>query len=68
MGQDPKSVVLDFVHPAGTRRRLAGRSRQAWFEARNGLFGTHSAPKLTYSGRHRHKDTPRHGVVESSAR
>jgi hypothetical protein len=30
--QDAEAVVLDVVNPAGTRRRLASRPRQAWLE------------------------------------
>ena len=30
--EDAEAVVLDLVNPARARRRLAGRSRQAWFE------------------------------------
>jgi hypothetical protein len=45
--QDPEAVVLDLVNPARARRRLAGRSRQAWFEAEKGLLGAHSTPKFT---------------------
>ena len=63
--QDPEAVVLDLVNPARARRRLAGRSRQAGFEAGNGLFGAQSAPELTCSG-HRGKDKGRRGGVEVS--
>ena len=29
-GKDAKAIVLDFVNPAGPRRRLLGRAREAW--------------------------------------
>ena len=29
-GEDAKAIVLDFVNPAGPRRRLFGRAREAW--------------------------------------
>ena len=36
--QDPEAVVLDLVNPGRTRRRLAGRSRQARIKAGKGLL------------------------------
>jgi hypothetical protein len=64
--QDPEAVVLDLVNPAGGRRRLAGRARQAWREARKRLLGAHSAPDLIHGRGHRGKDKGRCGGVESA--
>jgi hypothetical protein len=45
--QDAKAVVLDFVNPAGARRRLLSRPRQARLKRARGSIGADPAPKLT---------------------
>ena len=65
MRQDPEAVVLDLVNPPRARRRLQGRSRQAWLEAGEGLLGTHSAPELIHGRRHCGKDRGLRSGVES---
>jgi hypothetical protein len=45
--QNAKAVVLYLVNPAGTRRRVLGRARQARLKRRQGPIVLQSVPKLT---------------------
>jgi len=50
LGDDAETVVLDFVDPTGTGRRLFGRSRQARLKSGKGLLGAQAALELIRSG------------------
>ena len=45
-GHDAKAVVLDFVQPAGTDRRLLGRGAAGKAQTGLGLIGAQTTPKL----------------------
>ena len=65
-GRVDRQVPSSVIFPARARRRLAGRSGQARFEAGDGLLGAHSAAELTHNG-HRNKDRCRGREVKSSS-
>jgi hypothetical protein len=47
LSDNTEAIVLDFVNPAITSRRMLGRGRQAGFVAGQGPLGAYSAPQLT---------------------